>query len=131
MDDDLKNTGMHGGAIPQIFNRARALRKKMTQPEIMLWDFLKTKPLGFKFRRQHPFDMYVLDFFCLKARLSIEIDGINHQWKSQKIQDKFRTEVLAEYNIHQLRFVNKEVIDEFEKVKQQIISVLIQHSQIT
>ena len=54
---------------------AEKLRAKMTEPEKKLWDFLKTKPLGFKFRRQHPFSTYVLDFYCHRAQLAIEIDG--------------------------------------------------------
>ena len=129
MNDDLKNLGMHAGAVPQIFDRARILRAKLTLPEEKLWTFLKTKPLGFKFRRQHPFDLYVLDFFCLKASLSIEIDGISHQLKSQKLQDKFKTEVLQYYGIHELRFTNEQVLNEIEEVKKQILEVLTRISE--
>ena len=124
MNDDLKNIGMHGGASPQIFNRARTLRHKLTEPEKILWVFLKQKPLGFKFRRQHPFDLYVLDFFSLKARLSIELDGKNHKSKFQRLQDMFRTGVLEEYGIMEIRFDNSDVLENFEQVKNHIIEVL-------
>ena len=124
MNDDLKNIGMHGGASPQIFSRAKALRRRLTEAEKKLWEFLKHKPLGFKFRRQHPFDLYILDFFCLQARLSIEIDGESHARKFQKIQDMFRTQVLNEYNIKELRFDNSDILEGFEHVKVQILEIL-------
>ena len=47
----------------------------MTPPEVALWQSLRTRPGGYKFRRQHPAGIYVLDFFCTKARLAIEVDG--------------------------------------------------------
>jgi very-short-patch-repair endonuclease len=72
--DPLKEIGMHAGASPNIFRKAEMLRSKMTIYETKIWRFLSKKPLGFKFRRQHPFGIYVLDFYCHSKRLSIEID---------------------------------------------------------
>ena len=59
-------------------DRARSLRKEMTPPERRLWNVLKHRPSGLKFRRQHPLGPYVLDFFCHEAALAIEIDGLAH-----------------------------------------------------
>ena len=54
--------------------RARALRRAMTLPELHLWQILRAKPAGVKFRRQHPHGPYILDFFCMSARVAIEVD---------------------------------------------------------
>ncbi len=74
----MPKTSMHADARPEIFEIANKLRLKRTKEEIKLWEYLKTKPQGFRFRQQHPFNKYVLDFYCHQAQLSIEIDGINH-----------------------------------------------------
>ena len=74
-NDPLKISGMHDGAIPEIFRNAAKLRANMTETENIIWEFLRTKPSGFKFRRQHPINKYILDFYCHRKRLSIEIDG--------------------------------------------------------
>lgn len=55
---------LHAGASPTIFKFAERLRRNMTDSEKKLWGFLKQKPNGFKFRRQHPFGIYILDFYC-------------------------------------------------------------------
>jgi very-short-patch-repair endonuclease len=60
-------------------DRARLLRKKATEPERILWRHLRNRNFaGHKFRRQHPFDDYVLDFYCPSAKLAIELDGGGH-----------------------------------------------------
>lgn len=82
-NDDLNTSGMHNGATPSVFKNAAKLRASMTETEIRLRDYLRTKPIGFKFRRQHPISGYVLDFYCHKLRLSIEIDGGYHLQKEQ------------------------------------------------
>ena len=66
---------MHAGAKPELFRFAEKLRANMTEEEKKLWAYLRSKPKGFKFRRQHPFSQYILDFYCHKAQLAIEIDG--------------------------------------------------------
>jgi very-short-patch-repair endonuclease len=58
--------------------RARKLRKEMTLPEVLLWRLLRGQPQGVKFRRQHPSSRIGMDFYCLDARLVIEVDGIAH-----------------------------------------------------
>ena len=58
---------------------ARSLRRTMSKPEACLWQVLRTRPAGLKFRRQHPLGPYVLDFYCPIARLGIEVDGRVHE----------------------------------------------------
>ena len=115
-NDSLKIDGMHFGAPPEIFRNARKLRENMTEPELILWNLLKRKPLGFKFRRQHPLHLYILDFYCHAKRLSIEIDGGYHAFSDQKIKDIDRTAFLNSVEIKEIRFKNKEVLQELEKV---------------
>jgi very-short-patch-repair endonuclease len=73
---------------------------------------------GFKFRRQHPFGDYILDFVCLEARLVIELDGGQHAERNAK--DGFRTSLLERAGFRVLRFWNHEVLQEMEVVKESI-----------
>lgn len=86
----------------QTLKRARKLRRKMTLPEILLWQRLKGRKLnGLAFRRQHPEDPYVLDFYCSKARLAVEVDGISHETRTE--HDVRRDTWLGERGIRVLR----------------------------
>ena len=123
-NDELKNGGMHNYAPPDIFKNAAKLRDSMTETEKLLWEKLKLKPLGFKFRRQHPINLYILDFYCHKLRLSIELDGEYHLSKEQKAKDLERTKTLNELGIKEIRFTNKEIIDNIENVMSKICSEL-------
>ncbi|HEX9826358.1 MAG TPA: endonuclease domain-containing protein [Flavobacteriaceae bacterium] len=118
--DLLKLSGMHDGAVPEIFRNAARLRENMTKPETLLWEYLKNKPLGFKFRRQHPIGTYILDFYCHKKRISIEVDGSYHQRLEQKEKDKERTDYLQSIGIRELRFDNQEVLKHLQNVIQKI-----------
>jgi very-short-patch-repair endonuclease len=60
--------------------RARALRRSMTLPEGMLWQVLRKRPEGYKFRNQHPIGRCVVDFYCAATRLVIEVDGEATLW---------------------------------------------------
>ena len=115
---------MHADASRQVFENANKLRQNRTKEEIKLWEYLKTKPLGFKFRQQHPFGKYVLDFYCHHAQLSIEIDGDNHLEKEQKSKDQIKTEFVNEMGVEELRFTNHHVNTEFEKLCKEIESHL-------
>jgi very-short-patch-repair endonuclease len=120
--DHLKNEGMHGEAKSDKFAFAQHLRKNPTPEEAKLWDYLKQRPLGYKFRRQHPFNDYVLDFYCHRAKLSIEIDGGIHIMQEQ--YDKDRTAIISEYGISEIRFTNIEIHKNFKKVEESITSIL-------
>ncbi|GGE02003.1 endonuclease domain-containing protein [Planktosalinus lacus] len=114
-NDPLKISGMHDGATPKVYRIAAKLRESMTEPEMKLWEYLKTKPLGYKFRRQHPIAGYVLDFYCHKLRLSIEVDGGYHLNKEQKEKDIERTAYLKSAGITEYRLTNENIINQFDK----------------
>ncbi len=88
----------------------------MTKSEKKLWEYLKGKPLGFKFRRQHPINTYILDFYCHKKRLSIELDGEYHDSLEQTEKDFDRTKYLNGIGVQELRFKNSEVLKNIETV---------------
>ncbi|MBT8218836.1 MAG: endonuclease domain-containing protein [Bacteroidia bacterium] len=111
---------MNANAKPEIFRFAEILRESMTIGERNIWGFLYNRPLGKKFRRQHPFGPYIMDFYCHSARLSIEIDGANHNKLHQKKLDAVRTQYIKSFGIIELRFTDDEVIDNIEDVIEQI-----------
>jgi very-short-patch-repair endonuclease len=105
------------GAPPELFRIAGDLRYSMTPAERLLWGKLRNRKLsGFKFRRQHPLNHIILDFYCHDARLAIEIDGNIHNDRYQKERDKERTMILKKFGIHELRFTNSEVEKDIEAV---------------
>ena len=117
----LDEIGMHAGASAEIFHKAAMLRRKMTAPEKILWDNLEFKPLNIKFRRQHPFGLYVLDFYCHQKRLCIEIDGKSHENKFQKQYDIERTKFIESFGIRVLRFNNEELLHDHHNVVEIIL----------
>ena len=97
----------------------RKLRCAMTDAEQLLWQILRNRQMGgHKFRRQHPFDDFILDFVCLEKKLAIEIDGGQHA--ERKALDKIRTERLTNAGFRVLRFWNHEVLGQIEVVKERI-----------
>ena len=96
--------------------RARKLRRKMTPPELRLWNVLKMRPGGFKFRRQHDFDPYVLDFFCHEAAVAIEVDGLAHDLGSNPQRDIDRDAWVAGQGVKTLRFRALDVRDNLEGI---------------
>jgi len=97
-------------------------RNKPTTAELILWENLKTKQLkNYKFRRQHIIGPYIADFVCLSEKLVIEIDGLAHQLPNNKEADEERTKWLNKYGFKDIRFSNEEVINDTEKVLDQIL----------
>jgi very-short-patch-repair endonuclease len=94
----------------------KQLRNNATKTEELLWQHLKDKKLGEKFRRQHSVANYVLDFYCPIKRLCIELDGSHHFTEEGKDLDKGRDITLAEYNINVLRFTNSEIERDIQSV---------------
>lgn len=101
--------------------RARRLRRELSLPEAMLWQILRTSPGGHKFRKQHPVGPYVLDFFCARANLAIEIDGIAHAMGDNPASDERRDAWLRANRIDTIRIVARDVLDSAEAVAQSII----------
>lgn len=100
----------------------KKLRAHMTDAEICLWRHLRGRQIaGFKFRRQHPFLDYVLDFVCLEMRLIVEVDGGQHQ---DCEQDHVRDQRLQEAGFRVMRFWNNQVLQETDVVVEAIWTVL-------
>ena len=97
---------MFSGADKLLFERAAKLRRQQTFAEEILWNYLRTKPLGFKFRRQHPFSVYILDFYCHELKLAIEVDGSIHNIEEVKENDEIRQKQLEQDCNNFLRFSN-------------------------
>ena len=111
-------------------DRARSLRKKATPPERILWRHLRNRNFaGHKFRRQHPFDRYVLDFYCPSAKLAIELDGGGHNYYAGQIHDRMRSEFLARHGVVLLRFWNHQVRQELDSVLRAISFALEERQQ--
>ncbi len=99
----------------------RFLRKNETSAERVLWHYLRKKQLdGYRFRQQHGFGPYVLDFYCPELRLCIELDGEVHDGAEQKEKDRDRTFFLTQNRIHVIRFKNQEIETEIESVLNKI-----------
>lgn len=106
----LHNNNLHHHAIPSTYEIARILRKQQTEAEELLWQLLRNRKVaGLKFRRQHPFENYVLDFYCHEVKLVVEADGSIHNEPEIVQYDNARTARLREVGIAVLRFTNEEI----------------------
>ena len=103
--------------------RARKLRSEMTLPEGLLWRELRKRPGGFKFRRQHPAGVYVLDFFCARARLAIEVDGLAHDNATVIKRDGRRSEWLRSQHIVTTRVPASAILEDVEPVVGRIVEI--------
>lgn len=113
---------MHGQNKQTSKAFAIRLRKEMTDAERKLWHRLRGNQLGAKFRRQHPFEDYILDFVCLELRLVIEVDGAQHAQATAK--DAARTSTLEHAGFRVLRFWNNEVLTQTEAVLKRIAAAI-------
>ena len=99
----------------------RFLRHEETPTERMLWKFLRKKQLdGYRFRQQHGFGPYIMDFYCPELRLCIELDGSVHDGLEAQQKDADRTAFLNEHRISVLRFRNEEIESDVECVLNRI-----------
>ncbi len=89
-----------------LISSARRLRKRMTDAEWALWNMLRDTQCEFKFRRQHPIEPYVVDFYCAERKLIIEADGGQHG----EANDKVRDETLKKMGYRILRFWNNDIL---------------------
>lgn len=113
------------GATITTFINARVNRKIATETEALLWQELRGKKInGYKFRRQHPIDTFIADFYCHEKKLVVEIDGEYHFQNDQPQYDAWRTEVLENLGITVIRFSNYEVENEREKVINHLKEIL-------
>ena len=111
-------------ADPLLFERARYLRNHLTNAEMKLWGYLQTRPMGYKFRRQHPIGIYVVDFYCHPLKLVIEADGSIHNKQEVKEADHKRQLSLEQDGLQVIRFTNDDILKNTEHVIEQINIIL-------
>ena len=102
---------------------AKNLRRNATPQEQHLWyDFLSKYKV--RFQRQKAIDDFIADFYCHKAKLVVEIDGIQHSTSQGKEKDEFRTEILNEYGLRVIRFTNLQIDANFRGVCEYIDAIV-------
>ena len=107
----------------KLVDNARSLRKEMTKEERHLWyDYLRYHPA--KFRRQAVMGKYIVDFYCVKAKLVIELDGSQHYEPQNQHADQLRTEYLEDFGVMVLRIANSEITRNFRGVCEYIDHLL-------
>ena len=106
-----------GRSVP----RARRVRKIMSLPEVALWQILRKRPRGLKFRRQHASGAYILDFFCSDARLAIEIDSEAHSRGDRPERDPMRDDWFDRAGIETVRIAAADVLSNLDGVVTLII----------
>jgi len=125
MTTDFYNRNMFYGADSRTLRAAAILRKNMTKAELILWKKLKErKTFKTKFRRQHPVDIFIVDFYCHEYKLAIEIDGEIHNNEESNEYDLSRTAELKKFGIRVIRFSNDEVIYRIDHVISQILEMI-------
>jgi very-short-patch-repair endonuclease len=114
---------------PQLKERARQLRQNMTPGEIALWKHLKGKQMcGYDFDRQRPIDQFIVDFYCKKLMLAIEIDGSSHDSQEAQQRDIERQARLETLGVRFMRFREEEVCKEIEGVLRVIEDWIVTHT---
>ncbi|MBI3913508.1 MAG: DUF559 domain-containing protein [Chloroflexi bacterium] len=104
---------------------ARTFRKQMTEAEKKLWDIVRDRRVArLKFRRQHPFGPYILDFFCVEHQLEVEADGGIHLSREQMEHDEQRKQYLEKRGVRILRFKNEEIMKSPTAVVKKILQTI-------
>ena len=103
-------------------DNARGLRREMSPPEVALWQWLRQRPSGLKFRRQHPVGPYVLDVYCASARLAVEIDGSGHDHIERVTHDERRDIWLRAQGFRVLRIKAIDVLTDLDSVMRHILN---------
>jgi very-short-patch-repair endonuclease len=118
---------MYFGAKPDMFVKAKELRRTETEAERLLWARLhKNQLLGLQFRRQHPINRFIADFYCPKIKLVVEVDGGIHEIPEYQAYDIGRSEILNDFGIKVIRFTNEQIIEDIENVIKNIEKNVIQ-----
>jgi len=115
----LITTGFHLPYNPGLINTARIMRKNLTEAESKIWMGL-LRSFRFPILRQRPIDNFIVDFYCAKLKLVIEIDGAAHFTCEGKAVDKERSEILNVYGLKVIRFSDDDVLRRFSQVCEQI-----------
>jgi very-short-patch-repair endonuclease len=114
---------MYFNATPEKMEIAKNLRNNMTHTEQLLWEKLKGKQIcGLRFRRQHPINLFIVDFYCHQVRLVIEVDGEIHDQQAE--YDDGRSAEMEKLGIIVIRFRNYEVENDIENVISKIQTIV-------
>ena len=108
---------------PEALEAARVLRKQMSLPEGLLWQHLRQRPMGLKFRNQHPIDGFVADFYCHSAKTIIEIDGISHDMGDNPERDVKRDAKLRALGLQVIRIPATDVLRDPAVVAESIVTL--------
>jgi len=112
---------MFFGAKAELFTLALQMRKNPTEAERAMWKILrKFRHSGIPFRRQHPIEFYIADFYCHNLRLVIEVDGEIHTEKKIQSHDEGRTGELERFGIKVIRFTNSQILHDSDLVVEKI-----------
>jgi very-short-patch-repair endonuclease len=110
-----------------MLEQAKKLRKNATETETLFWFEVKDRRLGgHKFRRQCPIGKYIVDFLCLEKKLIVEIDGGQH---NEKTNDKIRDEYLSALGFKVMRFWNNELLENMDGVLSTLTLALSQRER--
>ncbi len=121
---------MFYNASPEIFEKAKYLRKNMTSAERILWEHLKGKKmLNLRFRPQHPIYKFIADFYCHPLKIIIEIDGGIHHSNDQHKYDIDREDEIRNWGIKIIRFNNEEIVNNLDNVLNKIKEVCINQTR--
>jgi len=115
---------MFYGASWIIHKQARDLRKRETKTEKILWNILSNKKLGVKFRRQHPINQFIADFYCHELKLVIEVDGEFHLQKDKIEYDAMRTSIFNNFGIQVYRFTNQEILEDSHEILSSLLKLI-------
>ncbi len=97
----------------------------MSEAEVSLWQHLRQKPMKLRFRRDHPFYGYAIDFYCPKAKLAVEVDGIVHDMGDRPERDLRRDAFLAERGIETIRIPAKDVLENSGEVADSLVRLAL------
>jgi very-short-patch-repair endonuclease len=127
LNSDKEKSAVSWRTTPVLWKKlkplAREMRNKPTEAENILWQQLRNKQIsGFIFRRQFSIERFIVDFYCPRRRLVIEIDGLIHRY--QQDEDAVRQAFIEQQGFHLIRFSNDEVINNLEMVINQISEAL-------
>ena len=118
--------------MTQIFNQQkqkclrRKLRKEPISCERKIWSKLRNNQSGYKFRRQYGIGRYIVDFYCPKLKLVIEIDGATHSTEEEEKNDEERQKYLESLGLTVKRYLNVDIINNFDEVAENIKEVCLE-----
>lgn len=117
-----------GGGAPSLcrpeVSIARRLRRDMSPPEVLLWERLRGKRAGLKFRRQHPIGPYVVDFYCAEYRTAVEVDGEAHDRGIAPTRDLERDAFIAENGVKLIRIAASHVLADPDAIADALVALV-------